>query len=81
MNKSPDSAWNPESFLLDRVRELLERHYGVGPSKRAFEDCLVDIKGAGEGVTFDDGLSSIQRLLGNHEDRARVVPVRGGDRC
>jgi len=50
MNKSPDSAWNPESFLLDRVRELLERHYGVGPSKRAFEDCLVDIKGAGEGV-------------------------------
>lgn len=74
MNKSPDSAWNPESFLLDRVRELLERHYGVGPSKRAFEDCLVDIKGAGEGVKVSfNGLSQRGQRLATQEALAHWV--------
>ncbi len=45
MEKSPGSAWDPESFLWDRVRELLARHWGVGPSVREFERCVGDIKG------------------------------------
>jgi len=43
---SPDSSWDPESFLWDRVRELLARHWGVGPSVSSFERCVKDIRGA-----------------------------------
>ncbi len=60
--------------MLDRVRELLERHYGVAPSVREFEQCVQDIKGASAKieVTFG-GLQQGGQLVATQEALAHWV--------
>jgi len=63
--KSPTSSWDPAIHLYDKVYELLAIHFGVGPSKKAYEKCMLEIRKAEKGLEIS--------FLGLVRDNTEVI--------